>query len=81
MSFLLTAREQEVLLLIAYGHCTKDIGAILGVSPATISTHRKHICNKLRTHSNAKLIQHAILFAGGGAPDGPLRGRIAQGTT
>ena len=70
---MLTVREMDVLLLIAHGHATKEIASILGLSPTTVSTHRKHICSKLRTHSTAELIPYALLLAAGeGGPDGPV---------
>jgi len=57
---LLTAREREVLQLIAEGKTTKDIAAALSVSVKTIETYRQQIMEKLDIHSIAKLTKYAI---------------------
>ena len=57
---LLTAREREVLQLIAEGKTTKDIAAALSVSVKTIETHRQQIMEKLDIHSIAELTKYAI---------------------
>jgi two-component system response regulator NreC len=56
----LTAREREVLQLIADGHSTKAIAAQLSVSVKTIETHRQQIMEKLDLHSVAELTKYAI---------------------
>ena len=56
----LSAREQEVLRLIAEGHTTKEIAEELIISPHTVRRHRDHIMNKLNLHSKAKLILFAM---------------------
>jgi DNA-binding NarL/FixJ family response regulator len=56
----LTAREGEVLQLIAEGHTTKSIASRLGVSEKTVATHREHIKRKLGIHSTAGLTKYAI---------------------
>jgi DNA-binding CsgD family transcriptional regulator len=55
---LLTAREREVLALIGRGETTKEIARILGISPATVGNHRKHLCRKLNMHSTARLASY-----------------------
>jgi two-component system response regulator NreC len=57
---LLTAREREVLQLIAEGKTTKDIAAALSVSVKTIETYRQQIMEKLDIHSIAELTKYAI---------------------
>jgi DNA-binding NarL/FixJ family response regulator len=57
---LLTAREREVLQLIAEGHSNKEMAARLGVSAKTINTHREHLMAKLDLHSVAELTKCAI---------------------
>ncbi|MEE8583468.1 MAG: response regulator transcription factor [Acidobacteriota bacterium] len=57
---LLTAREREVLQLIAEGHATKEIAAQLYLSVKTIGTHREHLMDKLKIHSVAGLTKYAI---------------------
>jgi DNA-binding NarL/FixJ family response regulator len=56
----LTAKEREVLQLIAEGKSTKEIASILHVSVPTIETHRQHIMEKLNLHSVAELTKYAI---------------------
>jgi DNA-binding NarL/FixJ family response regulator len=56
----LSAREREVLQLIAEGKSTKAIAAALYVSKKTIDTHRAHILAKLHATSVAELVKHAI---------------------
>ena len=55
----LTAREVEVLGLLARGHSTKEIGRQLVVSPKTAANHVEHIYAKLGVSSRAA----ATLFA------------------
>ena len=56
----LTAREREILQLIAEGTSTKDIAARLHVSVPTIDTHKQHIMEKLNLYSIAELTKYAI---------------------
>ena len=46
----LTRREQEVLELICRGNDQQAIATQLHISPATVDTHRKRICEKLGVH-------------------------------
>jgi DNA-binding NarL/FixJ family response regulator len=57
---ILTAREREVLQLLAEGLSTKNVAARLHVSVKTIETHRQHIMEKLNTNSMADLIKYAV---------------------
>jgi len=56
----LTARETEVLQLIAEGRKTREIAELLYISIKTVETHRAHIMDKLGIHSTAELTQYAI---------------------
>ena len=56
----ISAREREVLQLLAEGKSTKDIAGILNVSIKTIESHRKQIMDKLEMHSIAELTKYAI---------------------
>lgn len=60
VSSLLSAREREVLQLIAEGWSTKQIAAHLYVSVKTIETHRRQIMKKLDLHNIADLTKYAI---------------------
>jgi DNA-binding CsgD family transcriptional regulator len=55
----MTARESQILGLLAEGKTTKEIAVALKLSCDTIGTHRKHLCRKLGAHSTAELIAHA----------------------
>ena len=56
----LSAREREVLQLIAEGWSTKQIASHLYVSVKTIETHRRQIMKKLDLHSIADLTKYAV---------------------
>jgi DNA-binding NarL/FixJ family response regulator len=57
---LLTARERELLQLVAELKSTKDIAALLGLSPHTVDTHRGNLMQKLNVHSIPELILYAM---------------------
>jgi len=56
----LTAREAEVLQMIAEGRANKQIAADLGISIKTVEKHRQQVMNKLGIHDVAGLTRHAI---------------------
>lgn len=56
----LTARELEVVELIASGVSTKDMAEQLCLSPHTIYTHRKNIMKKLGINSVSELVLYAV---------------------
>lgn len=56
----LTAREIEVLELIAEGHANKQIAAGLGISIKTVEKHRQHLMAKLDLHDTASVTRYAI---------------------
>lgn len=56
----LTAREREVLVLIAEGKSNKEIADRLGIGVRTIETHRERIMRRLNIHSVAGLTKYAI---------------------
>ena len=56
----LTARERQVLQLIAEGKSTKDIASILGVSVKTAESHRSRLMQKLDIHEVASLVRYAV---------------------
>ena len=57
---LLTAREREILQLLAEGKSNKDIAAFLNLSLFTVETHRRNLQEKLNLHSLAELILYAV---------------------
>jgi len=56
----LTAREREVLQLLAEGRTTKKIATQLSVSVKTVETHRRQVMEKLDIHSVAELTKYAV---------------------
>jgi DNA-binding NarL/FixJ family response regulator len=57
---LLTAREREVLQLIAEGKTNKDIATSLNLSVYTVDAHRGRIMEKLNLHSTSELVRFAV---------------------
>ena len=56
----LTAREREILQLIAEGNSGTEIALDLGISARTVESHRERIMAKLNLHSIADLTRFAI---------------------
>jgi DNA-binding NarL/FixJ family response regulator len=56
----LSAREREVLQLLAEGNSSSEIARRLHISTRTVDTHRQHIMEKLDIHSIAGLTRFAI---------------------
>jgi FixJ family two-component response regulator len=57
----LSAREREVLELVAAGKANKEVAAALGLSTKTVEVHRAHVMSKMAVDSLAELIRVAIL--------------------
>jgi DNA-binding NarL/FixJ family response regulator len=64
----LTARENDVLQLLATGRCNKEIARALGIGVGTVKTHLKGVMNKL----GASARTHAVVLAA-------RRGLVEQG--
>lgn len=56
----LTARQREVLQLVAEGHGTKEIATILSVSVKTVEFHKSRLMQQLDLHTTADLTKYAI---------------------
>jgi len=56
----LTAREIEVLRLIALGHTSAEVARSLALSPRTVETHRARIHKKLGLATRAELVSYAL---------------------
>jgi DNA-binding NarL/FixJ family response regulator len=56
----LTAREEEVTKLIAEGHTSKEIAAMLVLSEKTVERHRANILEKLGLRDRVDLTRYAI---------------------
>ena len=57
---LLTARQREILQLIAEGQSTKEIGYRLALSTKTVETHRRLLMERLGIHDVAGLARFAV---------------------
>jgi two-component system response regulator NreC len=56
----LSAREREIVQLVAEGKSNKEVADTLGISVRTAETHRASILRKLRLDSVASLVRYAI---------------------
>jgi len=56
----LTAREREVLKLVAEGYTAQEIGDRLHLSPSTVQTHKTHAMRKLHITTRAQLVRYAL---------------------
>jgi two-component system response regulator NreC len=56
----LTAREKEVVKLIAEGLSVKEIAAFLNLSVKTVEAHKFNLMRKLDIHNKAQVVQYAI---------------------
>jgi FixJ family two-component response regulator len=56
----LTAREREVLALLASGNQNREIAAHLGISPRTVEVHKARIMEKLDCRSLAEVIRISL---------------------
>ena len=57
---LLTSREKEVCVWLAYGHTNGEIAEKLFISERTVESHRHHLMGKLNLKSRAELVRFAI---------------------
>jgi DNA-binding NarL/FixJ family response regulator len=56
----LTARQREVLRLLAEGGTTKAVAKRLGISAKTVEAHRSQLMERLKIHELAGLVRYAI---------------------
>jgi DNA-binding NarL/FixJ family response regulator len=69
---LLTARQREILQLIAEGQSTKEIAFLLGVSVKTVEAHRAQLMLRLGIHDVAGLVRYAMRVGLVPPEEGPL---------
>ena len=55
-----TAREREIIQLVAEGASNKDAASSLGISVKTVEAHRANIMRKLQLRSVSDLVRYAI---------------------
>jgi DNA-binding NarL/FixJ family response regulator len=56
----LTAREREIVRLVAEGNSSKAIAIMLGISMKTVDTHRAAAMRKINVRSVVDLVRYAI---------------------
>jgi len=56
----LTARQREVLQLLAEGKSAREVADILFISPRTVEFHKYRIMEELGLSSSAELVQYSI---------------------
>ena len=56
----LTAREREVMQMLAEGKVAKEIAAALDISVYTVDAHRGRIMKKMGLHSSAEIVRFAM---------------------
>jgi len=56
----LTAREREIIQLLAEGRSNKEAASVLGISVKTIEAHRANIMRKLHLRSVSELVRYAV---------------------
>ena len=56
----LTAREKQVLKMLAEGSSVKEIACDLNLSVKTVEAHKFNLMRKLDIHNKAQLVQYAI---------------------
>jgi len=56
----ITEREEEVLKLVAEGHSSRDIAAMLHISVKTVERHRANLLQKLGLRDRLELTRYAI---------------------
>jgi DNA-binding NarL/FixJ family response regulator len=54
----LSAREEEVLILLSKGYSNKEIAEQLSISAETVGSHLKHIYEKMHVRSRAEAVAH-----------------------
>ncbi|HEX6212296.1 MAG TPA: response regulator transcription factor [Methylomirabilota bacterium] len=67
----LSAREREVLGLLARGHTNREVAGILALSVKTVETHRARLSDKLGLSGRADIVRVAIAYGVFTSQDGP----------
>jgi DNA-binding CsgD family transcriptional regulator len=56
----LTARERQIIQLLAEGKSNKEAAVVLGISVKTIEAHRANLMRKLHIRSLSALVRYAV---------------------
>jgi DNA-binding NarL/FixJ family response regulator len=73
----LTARQRQVLRLVAEGHTMKEVATLLKVSRRTAESHKYLVMDLLGARSTAELVRHAIRMGLVTLDEAPASGRPA----
>jgi DNA-binding NarL/FixJ family response regulator len=57
---ILTPREYEVAILMAYGYTNQEVANRLVISVRTVETHRRHLMGKLGIRDRAGVVRWAL---------------------
>jgi len=55
-----TARQREVIQLLAEGRTMKEVGRLLYITPRTVAAHKYTVMELLQLKTSAELVQYAI---------------------
>lgn len=55
-----SAREREVIQLLAEGRSMKEVASLLKITPRTVAAHKYHAMELMQIKTNAELVQYAI---------------------
>lgn len=58
----LSSREYEIFIHLASAKTVGEIARLLNISVKTVSTHRRHVLEKMERHSNSELMQYAVQY-------------------
>jgi DNA-binding NarL/FixJ family response regulator len=56
----LTAREEEVLRLIAKGYSNKEISGQLKIAVKTVESHKANLMQKLELRNRTEIVRYAV---------------------
>lgn len=56
----ISKRELQILKLVSFEYCSKEIAQLLYISKSTVTTHRKNLMAKLKVKNTAGLIRRGF---------------------
>lgn len=75
---ILTARERQVMELVAKGCNNGEIASTLGISPRTVEVHKARVMEKLRVRNVAELVRIVLGAPAQGSPRGVVDLTLAR---